>query len=123
MLRTRHRERTLLGACIEMKQRFVVDNTNPTPAHRAGYIASARAAGFAVIGYYFDSSAGECIARNNMREGAERIPVMGIHSTAKKLQVPSLSEGFDTLYYVRIVGGGGFEVEERVEPELDLPSI
>lgn len=29
MLKTRHRESLLLKACIEMKQPFVVDNTNP----------------------------------------------------------------------------------------------
>lgn len=123
MLRTRHREHLLLHTCIEMKQRFVVDNTNPTPVHRAGYIAQAKAAGFAVVGYYFDSSVSECIARNNMRVGAARIPVVGIYATAKKLQVPALSEGFDVLYYVRIDGEGGFAVEERVEPEADAPGV
>ncbi|MEP6776545.1 MAG: AAA family ATPase [Chloroflexota bacterium] len=123
MLRTRHRERLLLHTCIEMKQRFVVDNTNPTSAHRAGYIAPTKAAGFAVVGYYFDASVSECVARNNTRVGAARIPVVGIYSTAKKLQAPSLSEGFDTLYYVRIDGRGGFVVEERVERETDPPGV
>ncbi len=123
MLRTRHREHLLLHTCIEMKQRFVVDNTNPTPVHRAGYIAQAKAAGFAVVGYYFDSSVSECIARNNLRVGAARIPVVGIYATAKKLQVPALSEGFDVLYYVRIDGEASFAVEERVEPEADAPGV
>ena len=41
MLRTRHRERLLIGACLEAKQPFVVDNTNPNgrgaqTLHRAG---------------------------------------------------------------------------------------
>ena len=117
MLRTRHRERLLLHACIEMKQRFVVDNTNSTPAQRAGYIAQARAAGFAVVGYYFDSSVSECIARNNMREGAARVPVVGIYASAKKLQVPAFAEGFDAMYFVRIEGERGFVVEEQAQPE------
>src|SRR5436309_3089721 len=34
MLRTRHRERRLLQACVETGLRFVVDNTNPTRAER-----------------------------------------------------------------------------------------
>lgn len=123
MLRTRHRERLLLRTCIEMKQRFVVDNTNSTSAQRAGYIATARAAGFAVIGYYFDSSVSECIARNNRREGAARIPVIGIYASAKKLQVPAPAEGFDTLYYVRIEGERGFVVEEQVEPGANPPEV
>ncbi len=29
MLHTRHREAMLLRTCIEIKQRFVVDNTSP----------------------------------------------------------------------------------------------
>jgi predicted kinase len=123
MLRTRHRERLLLHACIEMKQRFVVDNTNSTSTQRAGYIAQAREAGFAVIGYYFDSSVSDCIARNNRREWAARIPVIGIYARAMKLEIPTLSEGFDALYYVRIEGERGFVVEERVGPEADPPGV
>ena len=82
-------------------------------------IAQAKAAGFAVVGYYFDSTVSESIARNNMRVGAARIPAVGIYATAKKLQAPSFSEGFDALYYVRIEGEGRFVVEERVEREAD----
>jgi hypothetical protein len=32
MLKTRHRERLLVEACLRMKQKFVMDNTNPTVA-------------------------------------------------------------------------------------------
>ena len=51
MLKTRHRERLLVRACVEAKQPFVVDNTNPTIAERQVYIRPAREAGFRVIGY------------------------------------------------------------------------
>ena len=37
MLRTRRREQILLRACIEAKQPFVVDNTNPTIESRRRY--------------------------------------------------------------------------------------
>ena len=53
MLKTRHREQYLVNACIVAKQAFVVDNTNPTRADRSRYIEPAKAAGFKVIGYYF----------------------------------------------------------------------
>jgi predicted kinase len=53
MLRTRHRESLLLNACIEMKQPFVVDNTNPKKQDRLRYIDRAKEAGFQIIGYYF----------------------------------------------------------------------
>src|SRR3712207_224579 len=100
MLKTRHRENMLLRACIEMKQPFVVDNTNPTIEERAKYIRLAKASRFRVIGYYFLTSVSSCIERNNRRSGKERVPVKGIVATAKRLQVPTRSEGFDVLYRV-----------------------
>ena len=38
MLKTRHRERALLEACLATGQPLVVDNTNVTAAERARYI-------------------------------------------------------------------------------------
>ncbi|HMA33465.1 MAG TPA: AAA family ATPase, partial [Chloroflexia bacterium] len=64
MLKTRHREDLLLRACLAMQQPFVVDNTNPTVAARAGYLLAARTAGFRVAGYYFESRVADCIRRN-----------------------------------------------------------
>ncbi|HEY7200493.1 MAG TPA: hypothetical protein VIC57_09790 [Candidatus Dormibacteraeota bacterium] len=46
MLRTAHRERILLDACLRAGQPLVVDNTNLTAAVRARYIGPARGAGF-----------------------------------------------------------------------------
>src|SRR5438105_1127957 len=74
MLHTRNRERLLLRACLQMRQPFVVDNTNPTAAERANYIGPAREAGFSVVGFYFQSRVGDCVQRNAAREGGERIP-------------------------------------------------
>lgn len=112
MLKTRHREEVLLKACIEMQQPFVVDNTNPTIQARAKYIGAARAARFRVTAYYFQSSVQEAIRRNNLRSGKERIPPQAIGGTAKRLQLPTLSEGFDELYHIRIGEAGAFVVEE-----------
>ena len=65
MLRTRHRERILFEACLEAKQSMVIDNTNPTADQRARYILAARAAGFHVSGYYFQSRIEECRQRES----------------------------------------------------------
>src|SRR5919202_3032505 len=78
MLRTRHRERLLLRACLEAKQPFVVDNTNPRAADRARYVEPARAAGFRIVGYYFPAALGEALARNAARPPAERVPAKGV---------------------------------------------
>src|SRR5689334_14800083 len=53
MLKTRHREDVLLQACLEMKQAFVIDKTNPQIKNREGYIQAAREARFEVVAYYF----------------------------------------------------------------------
>jgi predicted kinase len=112
MLKTRHREQLLLHACIETKQPFVVDNTNPSVEGRARYIELARSCGFHVVGYYFCSQPKAALARNNQRTGKARIPEKGILGTYKRLRVPTMKEGFDELYGVHIDENGCFVVEE-----------
>lgn len=112
MLRTRHRERILFEACLEAKQPFVIDNTNPGLDDRRRYIEPARRLRFTVVGYYFPIDAETCLARNAQRGGSRRVPDVAIKSVAKKLVRPALDEGFDVLRYVRPDGGGGFVVEE-----------
>lgn len=112
MLKTRHREMLLLRACLDGKQPFVVDNTNVTASERANYITAAKNAGFHVAGYYFCSNLKDALERNGNRPGFGRIPDKGVLGTYKKLQIPTLSEGFDCLYYVLIGEQGEFTVEE-----------
>lgn len=112
MLRTRHREKILFNACLEAKQPFVIDNTNPTIADRSRYIEPAKAKGFKIVGYYFQSSLEECKQRNSQRNGKQKIPLVGIVDTYKKLEIPSYKEGFDRLFYVKIDAKNSFIVEE-----------
>ena len=103
LLKTRHREKLFFTACLETGQRLVVDNTNPTRADRAAYIAPAKAAGFQVIGYYFRSRLEDSMRRNTARDYS--VPDAALLSTAKKLELPARDEGFDALYYVCIENG------------------
>ncbi|MFV9505167.1 MAG: AAA family ATPase [Oscillochloridaceae bacterium umkhey_bin13] len=112
LLRTRHRERSLLAWCIAHRQRFVVDNTNPRVAERAVYIAPAKAAGFRVLGYVFESHVPASITRNAGRAPVEQVPAQAIGGTKKRMEWPQRDEGFDALHYVRIDPTGGFSVEE-----------
>jgi len=112
MLKTKHRERLLLDACLAGKQSFVIDKVNAAAPDRATYIRAAKAAGFQVVGYYFQSKLDDCLARNAARPEAERVPDTAIMGTYKRLQLPSLDEGFDRLYYVRTTNDGDFVVEE-----------
>lgn len=111
MLKTRHREELLLRACIEAKQPFVVDNTNPTRAERERYITLAKDAGFLVVGYYFESKVADAVVRNAARASPQQIPDVAIKGTSARLELPARNEGFDRLFYVRIVESG-FEVQE-----------
>jgi predicted kinase len=112
MLKTRHRERRFLQMCIETRQQFVVDNTNPTRAERQVYIEVAKQAGFHVIGYYFQSKVEDCKRRNAQRPLEQQIPLKGILEAAGRMQIPSKEEGFDELYYVKIDEANRFVVEE-----------
>ncbi len=112
MLRTRQREAIILNSCLQSKQSFVVDNTNPTVEARQRYILPAKAAGFEVIGYYFQSQITQSLQRNQQRTGKQRIPAGGVYAAYRKLQIPRLSEGFNKLYYVKIDSAGSFVVQE-----------
>ena len=111
MLRTRHRERQLFETCLRTGQPFVVDNTNPTKAERQIYIEAGRSAKFRVVGYYFQSVVADCKLRNEQRDDDQRIPLPGLLGTYAKLELPSRDEGFDELYYVKLLNGR-FTVEE-----------
>jgi predicted kinase len=102
MLKTRHREKILVDACLKAKQSFVVDNTNVTANERARYIPLARQAGFRVVGYYFQSNLEEALKRNRQRSGKALIPPKGVRGRYHQLELPKLAEGFDQLIYVRI---------------------
>jgi predicted kinase len=110
MLRTRHREALLLRACLEAQQSFVVDNTNPTATDRARYVGPARAAGFRVVGYFFETTAGDALRRNAGRPAPQRVPPMGLFGTLKALQPPTFAEGFDALYRVTLDETRGFVI-------------
>jgi len=111
LLRTRHREHLFLEACLRTRLRFVVDNTNPTLAERQVYITQARAAGYQVIGYFFETNVKEAISRNNTRSGRFKVPEKGVYGTLKRLQVPTMQEGFDALYKVHLLATGAYQVE------------
>ncbi len=111
MLKTRNRESILLDACLKSLQPFVIDNTNLTKEDRTRYLAPAKAAGFKIIGYYFRSSVDECDERNAQRQGKAKIPERGIRGASARLEIPSMDEGFDALFYVWI-DGERFIVEE-----------
>ena len=112
MLKTRHRERLLVDACIAAKQSFVVDNTNVRQEERAEYIRRARSEGFRIRGYFFEPQIQQALAWNEQRSGNAVIPVKGLLGTLKRLERPHVAEGFDQLCRVLTNSTGEFLVEE-----------
>ena len=112
MLRTRYREKLLFEACLEAKQKFVLDNTNLTREEREKYIVRAKEFGFKIVGYYSQTKIEKAIERNNRRAGKAKIPEKGLRGAHKRLQIPDLEEGFDKLFYVLINDENQFVVEE-----------
>ena len=100
LLNTRNKENKFLETCFETHTQFVVDNTNPSRKEREKYIQWAKENKYEVIGYYFSISMAEAIQRNENRPKEEQLPEVGIRGCRSRLELPSLEEGFDKLYFV-----------------------
>ncbi|MDE7479225.1 MAG: ATP-binding protein, partial [Lachnospiraceae bacterium] len=70
------------------------------------YIVKAKENGYKIIGYFMQSQLQACIARNELREGKEKVPAKAIAATSNKLEMPSYAEGFDELYFVHMTDTG-----------------
>ncbi len=103
LLRTPYRERRFLELCLETRQPFVVDKVNATREDRRPYVEQAHAAGFRVVAYLVDVTPAEAIARNERRDARWQVPVKAILGTRKRLEPPSVAEGFDAVW--RVDGG------------------
>ena len=104
------RQAQLIAAALKEGSPVVVDNTSPTVEDRRALIELGRQLGAKIVGYYFDSTVRQCIERNRLRAGKERVPDVAIYATASRLVPPSCSEGFDELFRVRTTDDSTFEV-------------
>jgi predicted kinase len=112
IMKTWNREQLLLNECIHKRHSFVVDNTNVRIVERERFITPARDEGYKIIGYYFSSKVQDALERNLQREGDARIPDKGVLGRAAQLELPTMAEGFDELWFVRMDGNGSFIIEE-----------
>lgn len=108
--RPSERQDELIRRALSAGRSIVVDNTNVTVEERALLITLARRFKARVVGYYFDSTTRECLARNRLREGKARVADVGIFALAKRLARPESNEGFDELHWVKTRFDQGFEV-------------
>ena len=117
LLRTRHRQGALLDACLKTQQKFVIDNTNVLRDERATYIRLAKAARFEVAGYYFEVELSDALSRNMRRTGKQLIPAKGVRSTFRKIERPTIEEGFDRLYTVQVLDIGEWTIIPMVSDQ------
>lgn len=110
-LKTRPRESAALALAIAEGADVVIDNTNPSPAHRKRYLEMLKAAGYRVSGYYFEPDIPGSLQRNALRTGKARIPVVGLFATRKRLTPPSWAEGFDEIFWVKTEPEHRFRIE------------
>lgn len=102
LLNTRNKENALIEYALRFQQRVVIDNTNPSRQDRQKYIARFKERQYEILAYYFQSNLKEALRRNSQRPPKKIVPEAGVRATLNKLELPSLNEGFDKLYYVKI---------------------
>ena len=114
MLRTRQRAQILLNACIEAKQSFVIDNTNALATDRARYIPFARAAGFRVVAYFFETTLADAMRRNNqqLRKTEDSRACLGCHFS--QIAAAAVGRGLRRDLYHHVIERKYFP---RAEPE------
>jgi predicted kinase len=105
------RQAQLIEDALRTGTSVVVDNTNPTVEDRRPLIQLGRELGAKIVGYYFESTVRQCVGRNRRRKGKAQVPDVAIFATAKRLETPSYSEGFDELFRVRMTDESTFEVQ------------
>jgi predicted kinase len=106
------RQRRAIDEALAAGQSVVVDNTHPAIADRAPIIAAARARDAHVVGYFVDVTTRVAVARNAGRTGREKVPNVAIFTVAKRMQPPTLAEGFDQLFHVEVTEDRNFRVRE-----------
>jgi len=117
--RPERRQEQLLLESLSAGRSLVIDNTNASAAIRAKLIQAAHAHGAKVVGYYFPVDAGTALRRNRAREGRDRVPDVAVFAVRKRLEPPSLEEGFDELFDVTLLEDERrFEVIPRVGDRL-----
>jgi hypothetical protein len=52
--------------------------------------------------------------RNKQRLGTKKIPIVGVAGTFRKLQPPTVAEGFDRIFTVKLSEHNEFVVTENI---------
>ena len=111
------RQQALIRAAMSARQNVVVDKTNPPAEDRRPLIDHGNEYQYRLIAVYFDASIEECMARNALRVGRDKVPEVGLRVTSRLLVRPAFSEGYHAVLRVRPLPGGDFETTDVEEDE------
>lgn len=91
------RQMQLIQEALQAGESVVVDNTNPAAEDRQPLIELAQKMGARVRCVFLDTPREVCWERNAAREGAARVPEVGLKVVCSRLQPPLLEEGFEEV--------------------------
>jgi predicted kinase len=99
-LKSRIRERAEILRALQAGESVVVDNTNTTAASRKRYLDIAKSFGIPVRSIYLKCPLEVALKRNKARKGKERVPAFVPTFYFRKLEPPSVEEGFGSCEVV-----------------------
>jgi bifunctional polynucleotide phosphatase/kinase len=102
-LKSRIREEREIVRALSSKESIIVDNTNTTRRSRERYIRYAKSFSVPVRSIYLKCSVDLALKRNELRHGKEHVPAFVVRFYNKRLQPPTLDEGFDSCEVIDVV--------------------
>ena len=101
-LKSRSREEAEIVRALNNGESLVIDNTNTTKRSRKRYLDFAKSFGVPVRSIYLKCPLDLALERNRLRKGKEQVPSFVVKFYNKKLEPPSLDEGFDSCVVVDV---------------------
>jgi predicted kinase len=102
-VKTRNKERLAILQAINNGDSIVVDSTNTTRKARTRYVEIARAHRIPTRCIFLECPVEIALRRNANRRGKEKVPDFVLRFYFKRIELPSKSEGFDSVEIVRIL--------------------
>jgi predicted kinase len=96
ILKSRVREENEIIKALTNRENIVIDNTNTTKRSRKRYLDLARLFDIRVRSIYLRCLLDVALKRNEQRTGAEQVPSYVGKFYNRKLEPPTLEEGFDS---------------------------
>jgi predicted kinase len=101
-LKSRSREETEIIKALCNRENIVIDNTNTTKRSRKRYLDFAKPFGVPVRSVYLRCPLDLALKRNELRKGGEQVPSYVVKFYNKKLEPPTLDEGFDSCEVIDV---------------------